>query len=92
MRVASAEDGAGPLRAEASPFKPGRDNLEAGAAPTPLDNPIATVDTRATINYDWSCATPVAEEGAPAAVPPSGKEGPVDKAVGTTPHCYFFVC
>ena len=78
-----AEDGTRTLRAEASPFKPGRDILEAGAAPTPLDNQIMTVDTRATINYDWSCAAPVAEEGAPAVVPPSGKEGPVDEAACT---------
>ena len=41
------------------------------------------METRATINYDWSCGAPAAEEIAPAAVPPSGKEGPVDEAACT---------
>ena len=42
----------------------------------------ATVETRATINYDWSCAA-AAEETALVAVPPSGGEGHVVKAACT---------
>ena len=61
LRGASAEDSANLLRAEASPFKPGQDIPEAGAATSPLSDPIATVETRATINYNWSCAAPTAE-------------------------------